>query len=146
MNFWSVLLEQRNPRSNCTFMELKFPCVYEECPGQLVLIVPLWNWNAFLSAGNARKYSSNCTFMELKYWLMLLHFIPALCSNCTFMELKSASSSRCPATIAKVLIVPLWNWNQHCSLSLPIKIEVLIVPLWNWNLHEAASNQGKRAF
>ena len=54
----------------------------------LVLIVPLWNWNAaqkqrYLDAG-----SFNRTFMELKYvW------------------------GNMPLSNLTVLIVPLWNWN-----------------------------------
>ena len=35
---------------------------------------------------------------------------------------------------AKVLIVPLWNWNNVISPSKIENVRVLIVPLWNWNL------------
>ena len=100
--------------------------------GDLVLIVPLWNWN------------------DIK------HLHPSLysaCINCTVVELKQRANTSDNRAIV-VLIVPLWNWNKrsrtgnnekrriNCTvveLKQPdAKINgsnamVLIVPLWNWN-------------
>ena len=59
---------EREPRSNCTFMELKSH--QGTCPSSvyLVLIVPLWNWNSRQVKQILEPlYSSNCTFMELKF-------------------------------------------------------------------------------
>ena len=119
----------------------------------LVLIVPLWNWNRRALRPAARISGFNRTFMELKYRIQ-------------FRDNK----------VSRVLIVPLWNWNLtdislatyqdsfnrtfmelKCStiarLSLHddsfnrtfmelkcindrwlrVNKSVLIVPLWNWN-------------
>ena len=54
------------PRSNCTFMELKFPDMS---------FIAYWNGG------------SNCTFMELKCISSSLTLLSGS-SNCTFMELK----------------------------------------------------------
>ena len=61
---------ERTPKlvcSNRTFMELKLERLCEENKIEIVLIVPLWNWNSvqFVSEYN-EKDSSNRTFMELK--------------------------------------------------------------------------------
>ena len=35
--------------------------------------------------------------------------------------------------VEKVLIVPLWNWNDIIAGHNSENFDVLIVPLWNWN-------------
>ena len=53
--------------SNRTFMELKSPSGYHQVYGSLiVLIVPLWNWNAAEAPALISAAGSNRTFMELK--------------------------------------------------------------------------------
>ena len=77
----------------------------------LVLIVPLWNWNyAAQMAQLMTEKGSNRTFMELKL-LMRLYGV----------------------SLQQVLIVPLWNWNEFDALGYELNPNVLIVPLWNWN-------------
>ena len=53
--------------SNRTFMELKWVTIWVILRVTIVLIVPLWNWNANKVADGAYQIiSSNRTFMELK--------------------------------------------------------------------------------
>ena len=149
---WSALVS-----SNCTFMELKSASRWRPTTRQLVLIVPLWNWNPLprwtccwllavlivplwnWNINTARKTSgikgSNCTFMELKYahyWLWS-HLIPVL-----IVPLWNWNRNRqwIALSCAMVLIVPLWNWNKKSNRCQCGRREVLIVPLWNWNLIE----------
>ena len=119
-----------------------------------VLIVPLWNWNMRSTRMQPRKLvRSNRTFMELKFDIDLQDNQQLTSSNRTFMELKYRECNYWPSRKA-VLIVPLWNWNQHqgsmatafsgsnrtfmelkfsANTSISTLAEVLIVPLWNWN-------------
>ena len=76
-----------------------------------VLIVPLWNWNKGNKDGYDKGYNG---------------------SNCTFMELKSLNEYNFSLSDT-VLIVPLWNWNDKRPTSCHNPNKVLIVPLWNWN-------------
>ena len=98
---------------NRTFMELKWLTKTFQVILSLVLIVPLWNWNVFLSMLNDATIS---------------------CFNRTFMELKYYSRSTQGFYFIIVLIVPLWNWNTKVLEVISAQIRVLIVPLWNWNL------------
>ena len=99
--------------SNCTFMELKYVKQRRSVWSEIVLIVPLWNWNVWYKSLNVSKHvSSNCTFMELKWILQQRRKSKSSCSNCTFMELK-CNKSKIKILLACVLIVPLWNWNNY---------------------------------
>ena len=49
------------------------------------------------------------------------------------MELKYINNNLNHTIMAKVLIVPLWNWNNFRERYEDKKKSVLIVPLWNWN-------------
>ena len=53
--------------SNRTFMELKYVTFDFFSFGTLVLIVPLWNWNAGAPVNVGALAGSNRTFMELKF-------------------------------------------------------------------------------
>ena len=86
--------------SNCTFMELKYVKQRRSVWSEIVLIVPLWNWNKFRVEIFVSVASSNCTFMELKY---------EHCCQCYHYQ--------------NVLIVPLWNWNRV------EKVKLLVEPL-----------------
>ena len=55
---------------------------------QMVLIVPLWNWNACENALRSELRGSNRTFMELKLERTSALCAAHDCSNRTFMELK----------------------------------------------------------
>ena len=55
--------------SNCTFMELKYVKQRRSVWSEIVLIVPLWNWNNYGYNSYKDVESSNCTFMELKFSL-----------------------------------------------------------------------------
>ena len=103
----------------------------EETPYN-VLIVPLWNWNAYAGDNRRRSLRFNRTFMELKLTGFDCIFAPLRSFNRTFMELKYTLIVAAKGRIA-VLIVPLWNWNVR-GLAAPLsRKNVLIVPLWNWN-------------
>ena len=120
-------------RSNCTFMELKWKCFSPNKPRYTVLIVPLWNWNNDDVIRNIQygvlivplwnwndggelgvseqSRCSNCTFMELKFIILDFFCLKLGSSNCTFMELKLTNHWQL-VRHHKVLIVPLWNWND----------------------------------
>ena len=49
------------------------------------------------------------------------------------MELKFKHKNYEEIRESKVLIVPLWNWNEGPSGVIQPLQGVLIVPLWNWN-------------
>ena len=59
--------QPRKPRSNRTFMELKWLSPVVIMSKTSVLIVPLWNWNTCISERPKEITGSNCTFMKLKY-------------------------------------------------------------------------------
>ena len=63
---------------------------------EVVLIVPLWNWNTESLLEIEEVESFNRTFMELKY----------------------LSGKKITSTQIKVLIVPLWNWNTESLLEI----------------------------
>ena len=101
--------DKRFESSNRTFMELKYIDIDDVFSTSDVLIVPLWNWNTCKGCTKLAILSSNRTFMELKSVRHLRRWRCAR-SNRTFMELKL----HCKRNIrqsARVLIVPLWNWN-----------------------------------
>ena len=102
----------RIPRSNRTFMELKLGAYLDQQLTELVLIVPLWNWNSV-------KIGRRCKFSR---------------SNRTFMELKPHREAVFSSAHHRVLIVPLWNWNKVSALTRWVSRGGLIVPLWNWNI------------
>ena len=76
-----------------------------------VSIVPLWNWNGFLSPKALRLN---------------------VCLNRTFMELKLCHRGAV-SYYYNVSIVPLWNWNVSALYWSRLAAFVSIVPLWNWN-------------
>ena len=107
-------------------------CPYRKTP--CVLIEPLWNWND-LKSTIALKTSpgSNWTFMELKRKRERRYTFALSCSNWTFMELKQVIWQHFCITCKRVLIEPLWNWNDAALTSSRGAYRVLIEPLWNWN-------------
>ena len=110
----SKLSTKLAPRSNCTFMELKWANSRISLMTSKVLIVPLWNWNTLAVNKLRCDKCSNCTFMELKCGRSSRQHPSSRRSNCTFMELKFQKLDPKLQPL-KVLIVPLWNWNTHPS-------------------------------
>ena len=103
---------------------------------QVVLIVPLWNWNYKEVENRTALKSSNRTFMELKRKFASVRnvsisvlIVPLwnwnVCRYYFFVE------------VFPVLIVPLWNWNLQMVHIVVTLLLVLIVPLWNWNVDDA---------
>ena len=70
--------------------------------------------------------------MELKSRCSLLPFPRRSGSNRTFMELKCPHQLR-HSFATRVLIAPLWNWNDGEGEEVRRSGRVLIAPLWNWN-------------
>ena len=97
-----------------------------------VLLVPLWNWNIFVSM--LKRNEGRCftrTFMELK-----LNIADKAASATKFYSyLYGIETKISSANIAfyLVLLVPLWNWNSPSSMYAEHIPSVLLVPLWNWN-------------
>ena len=92
-------------------MELKYDDLFFAVCSQLVLIVPLWNWNRHK---NKLVYKRN-TFKSYLYGIEIGKACElgklGKCSNRTFMELKCHNYSDLISDW-EVLIVPLWNWNS----------------------------------
>ena len=115
---WNIYTDGENHAAICftrTFMELKLECdkfkenkeeFYSYLYGiethlynafllfQVVLLVPLWNWNF----GSTPMKTS---------WI---------CFTRTFMELKLETDKAFCIDI-QVLLVPLWNWNRLAAIS-----------------------------
>ena len=70
--------------------------------------------------------------MELKFVHLHLEEKERTRFNRTFMELKYENRTKMLGT-CRVLIVPLWNWNDRPYTYYDLNENVLIVPLWNWN-------------
>ena len=99
--------------SNRTFMELKYIWAFQMIQiWELVLIVPLWNWNNVGAVNEKPLLCSNRTFMELKLLKIMRRASQRQSSNRTFMELKYGSACLDSTSLQYVLIVPLWNWNR----------------------------------
>ena len=78
--------------------------------------------------------------MELKHAKKPATPVSALRINCTVVELKPGEVSVYSGFL-KVLIVPLWNWNDKTVSGLILRNVVLIVPLWNWNSEDRADGR-----
>ena len=100
---------------NCTIMELKFfnlSCLIASW--QIVLIVPLWNWNIYY-------------FLSWQFCYLVL-IVPLWNWNIAQLVLGMIAQFN-------VLIVPLWNWNFSMqTIAYQFVYQVLIVLLWNWNI------------
>ena len=118
---------------NRTTMELKPGSWCAHSGWRPLLIEPLWNWNTAQAGNRAYLPAFNRTTMELKRFIGHCGCVWKIPFNRTTMELKPVQSAVGPLWRSRLLIEPLWNWNQLRLGGGAKNFFLLIEPLWNWN-------------
>ena len=115
----SSVKQSQKASFNRTFMELKSKIMRDIRNFELVLIVPLWNWNEIRAAPTSGTIGFNRTFMELKF-----------------------VNGNVLGDYAGVLIVPLWNWNfpTFCWIGCTFGFNRTFMELKSFSVENLVSN------
>ncbi len=100
----------------------------------ILLIEPLWHWNSdVLPWCDGEGAAFNRTTVALKHGYTAYTGQTGSPFNRTTVALKQLSNVRIE-DVDRLLIEPLWHWNQGEYSYQDRCLRLLIEPLWHWNI------------